>query len=363
MRRLEDSSTVKLTFYPMAGSVPEQFDNLLQTLRWLDTLKPTPKETIEWLQTTFALSNYFARNVYTVILTSSGLISICNGRCYLTSDGQSVLDSASPVVLLEIFEGRFVGMFACLQALGIHNNVDFETLRTIWFEAIKEQFPQVRNWSGRTLHNQCRHRINWLRSMDLITSVDGRYALSESGWEFILINAPEVSTIQHQEISRQETQLSKLVSEQFQLFDSSVQEERSFSKTVVRNSAFRKIVTAQYEHYCAVCGFRLKTPSGRYESEAAHIIPKRKNGVDDPRNGISLCKTHHWVFDEGVISVCPDDLTVITASYLEDQKKDISVQQILQLHGNPIRSVVNRDYSPAVKALAWHNQHVFWGRL
>ena len=359
MRWSEDPSTAKLTFYPMAGSVTEQFDNLLQTLRWLETLKPTPKETIEWLQTTFVLSSYFARNVYTVLLTSSGLVSVRKGRCYLTRDGQSVLDSASPAMLLEVFEEHFVGMFACLEALRIHNNVNFETLRAMWLEAVKERFPQVQNWSKRTLGNQCRHRINWLRAMGLVTSVDGRYALSESGWEFILINAPEVSTIQHQEISQQETQLDELVLGQFQLFDRSVQKERSSRKVFARNNAFRRIVTTQYEHYCAVCGFRLKTSRGGYEAEAAHIIPKHKNGVDDPRNGISLCRTHHWAFDKGVISVRPDDLTVIIASYLGDQKSDTSVQQILRLHGRRIRSVANRAYLPAVGALLWHNQHIF----
>ena len=359
MRQLEDLSTVKLTFYPMAGSVSEQFDNLLQTLRWLDTLKPTPEETIEWLQTTFVLRGYFARNVCTVLLMSSGLVSVCSGRYYLTRDGQSVLDSASPVVLLEIFEKRFMGMFACLQVLGVHNNIDFETLRTMWFEVIKEQFPQVQTWSKSTLDNQCRHRINWLRAMDLMAFLDGRYALSESGWEFILINVPEVSTVQHQEINRQETQLSELVSEKFQLFDRSVQKDSSLRKTFARNIAFRKIVTTQYEHCCAVCGFRLKTLRGRCEVEAAHIIPKHKNGIDDPRNGVSLCRTHHWAFDEGIISVHPDDLTVMTAAYLDDQKNDVSVQQILQLHGKRIRPVTNQTYSPAAEALTWHNQHVF----
>ena len=160
MRQLEDTSRVKLTFYPMAGSVTGQFDNLLKTLRWLETFKPTHRETFEWLQTTFALSRDFTRNVCTVILIGSGLVSVCSGRCYLTREGQAVLDSASPVVLLEILEERFMGMFACLETLGVHNDVDFETLRTIWFEAVKEQFPQVQNWSKRTVYNQCRHRIN-----------------------------------------------------------------------------------------------------------------------------------------------------------------------------------------------------------
>ena len=168
-----------------------------------------------------------------------------------------------------------------------------------------------------------------------------------------------MSTIQHQEISQQETQLSELVLGEFQLFDHLVQRGRSSHEVFVRNSAFRRIVTTQYEHYCAVCGFRLKTSRGGYEAEAAHIIPKHKNGVDDPRNGISLCRTHHWAFDKGVISVRPDDLTVIIASYLGDQKSDTSIQQILQLNGSRIRSVLNKDYSPAAKALAWHKWHIF----
>ena len=229
----------------------------------------------------------------------------------------------------------------------------------MWFEAVQAQFPPEQSWSKSYSEYQCRNRLKWLRSMGLVEFIKRQYTLSKNGWEFMLMNMPEMSAIQHPEITQQETQLNKLVSEQFRLFDSSVQEARSFSKTVVRDSAFRKIVTAQYEHCCAVCRFRLKTPRGGYEVEAAHIIPKRKNGVDDPRNGIALCKRHHWAFDEGVISVCPDDLTVIVASYLDDQKNDVSVQQILQLHGKPIRSVLNENYSPAAEALTWHNQHVF----
>ena len=225
---------------------------------------------------------------------------------------------------------------------------------------LKNNLPRVQKWAPSTLYRQCRRRIDWLHSMGLVICANGRYALSESGREFIPISAPEISNIQYQEIAQQERQLSELVLGEFQLFDDSVQEERSSPK-VVRRNRFREIVIAQYEHYCAVCGFRLRILGSRYEVEAAHIIPKSKNGVDDPRNGISLCRTHHWAFDEGIISVHPDDLTVITASCLEDQKNDTSIQQILQLRGRPIRSVKNQDYAPAAKALEWHNQHIFWG--
>ena len=361
MRQLKNTSEANLTLYPMAGKFSEQFDNLLQTLKWLGERNPTPTDAREWLQRTFGISSNYALNIYSLILIGGGLVSVGNGRCYLTYGGQSILDSASLATLFRLFEERYVGISTFLEVLSICDKIDFQTFRTMWFEAVKAQFPRAQSWGETNSDYQCRHRLKWLRSMGLVTSERGRYALSKDGWKFILINMPDMSAIQHPEIIQQETQLNELVSEQFQLFDSSVQEERSFSKTVVRNSAFRKIVAAQYEHHCAVCGFRLKTPRGGYEVEAAHIIPKRKNGVDDPRNGIALCKTHHWAFDEGVISVCPSDLTVIVASYLEDQKSDVSVQQILQLRGSPIRSVLNEGYSPAVEALTWHNQHVFEG--
>jgi hypothetical protein len=36
--------------------------------------------------------------------------------------------------------------------------------------------------------------------------------------------------------------------------------------------------------------------------QAAHIVPKNKNGTDDPRNGLTLCRAHHWAFDAGLFT-------------------------------------------------------------
>ncbi len=35
--KTRDANRVRTIFYPMAGSVEEQFSNLLQTLQWIDT--------------------------------------------------------------------------------------------------------------------------------------------------------------------------------------------------------------------------------------------------------------------------------------------------------------------------------------
>ena len=57
---------------------------------------------------------------------------------------------------------------------------------------------------------------------------------------------------------------------------------------------FPGIVKQAYDYSCAICGAKRFSSIGQPEAEAAHIYLKSENGADDPRNGISLCKFHHW---------------------------------------------------------------------
>jgi predicted restriction endonuclease len=70
-----------------------------------------------------------------------------------------------------------------------------------------------------------------------------------------------------------------------------------------RDQTFAKEVKETYDHSCAICEARRVAPNGSVEVEAAHIYPKSKGGVDDVRNGVALCKLHHWAFDNGWISI------------------------------------------------------------
>jgi hypothetical protein len=345
----------------MAGSVDEQFKNLLQTLHTITTDKLTPSAVGEWLRTTFDLSPSFARDVYTVLFISSGLVTVHNGTCRLTSDGQTVLLTASPIILLEVFEKTFAGVTAFLEVLRNKPYIKSGVLNSLWFETVKERFPKMRNWSKRTLGNQCRHRIDWLRTMGFITSEKGVYSLSESGWRFVQETPPESIAIQRHEIKKQEKELDELALGVFQPFDSSLTKTSSLRQTFVRDRAFRQIVTTQYDYYCAVCGFRLETPRGIHEAEAAHIIPKRRRGTDDPRNGVCLCGICHWLFDEGIISVHAESLSVLVASYLGKVEKADSVQRVLGYQNKRIRSVANPIHAPAIEALQWHNEYIFLG--
>lgn len=357
----QSKTKVKLTFYPMAGSISEQFENLVVTLKWIDSNKPNPNEVYELLRNNYGLSHYFAKDVYTVILVSSGLLTVHGRRCYLTSDGKAFLSAKSPTILLEIFEKRFAGVAAFLEVLRNHSGITGETLKATWYEVVKNRFPKMQDWSKRTLNNQCGHRINWLRAMGLISVQNGKYSLSHLGWQFVLTKPPESIAIQKHEIERQEKQLQKITLGEFNAFDPAVEKTHSLREMFVRDHAFRKIVTAQYKHCCAVCELRLVTPKGIYEAEGAHIVPKRKMGSDDPRNGISLCGTHHWTFDEGLISVNPSKRTLLVASYLKQYSNEESVSKILRLRGKQIKKVVNLRFSPSAQALEWHTENVFLG--
>ena len=93
-------------------------------------------------------------------------------------------------------------------------------------------------------------------------------------------------------------------------------EEFTDRRRRVRDSAFAELVTENYDRTCVVCGRSRETPSGTPEVEAAHIYPKSEGGADDPRNGLALCKLHHWAFDSGWLSVS-DDYEVLVADVPE----------------------------------------------
>lgn len=84
-----------------------------------------------------------------------------------------------------------------------------------------------------------------------------------------------------------------------------------------RNAAFRRTVTQAYSYQCAVCGSKLRAPDGQPEVQAAHIYPKSQDGSDDPRNGLCLCRQHHWALDTGWIAIS-DDRRVLAHPTLPD---------------------------------------------
>jgi putative restriction endonuclease len=82
--------------------------------------------------------------------------------------------------------------------------------------------------------------------------------------------------------------------------------EREGASRRVRSQAFSRLVKAAYSERCAVCGVARKDAQGRHEVQAAHIYPVELNGRDDARNGLALCRLHHWAFDGALLGIETD---------------------------------------------------------
>lgn len=67
---------------------------------------------------------------------------------------------------------------------------------------------------------------------------------------------------------------------------------------------FREDVRKAYRSACFVCGNKFPaTVLSSAGVDAAHILPWRTYELDEVRNGLCLCKVHHWAFDEGLLRI------------------------------------------------------------
>lgn len=70
---------------------------------------------------------------------------------------------------------------------------------------------------------------------------------------------------------------------------------------------FRNNVLKKYGTQCSVCGISINELI-----EAAHIIPKKENGIDSPENGLPLCALHHKAYDSDFFCIEPNSLKIIS---------------------------------------------------
>ncbi|WP_435067589.1 HNH endonuclease [Haloplanus sp. C73] len=101
-------------------------------------------------------------------------------------------------------------------------------------------------------------------------------------------------------VETERTRLENATDSEPQLTD---EETYTEARRRARDTAFSELVRQAYDKTCAICGSSRETPNGNPEVEAAHIYPKQERGADDVRNGIALCKLHHWAFDTGWLAI------------------------------------------------------------
>lgn len=121
----------------------------------------------------------------------------------------------------------------------------------------------------------------------------------------------------------------------------------------IRKAGFRQAIMRIYEYTCSVCQIHILTLDGESVTEAAHIIPFSISKNDDVRNGISLCKLHHWAFDKGLISLNKTHRVIVSELISE---RGPTEWRLKTLQGKEILLPDHKELYPAQEALAWHRE-------
>ena len=127
------------------------------------------------------------------------------------------------------------------------------------------------------------------------------------------------------------------------------------AETSIRSAGFRKAIMRLYDYTCAVCRLRIVTMDGESATDAAHIIPFHTSKNDDVRNGISLCKLHHWAFDTGLLSLSKT-YQVIVSVLMSDKRP--TEWMLTELRDKSILLPERDQLYPAQDALEWHREEV-----
>lgn len=125
---------------------------------------------------------------------------------------------------------------------------------------------------------------------------------------------------------------------------------------VVRDAAFRKIVTSIYNHQCCFCGLRIVDHKAQNIVDGSHIKPFSEFRDDRFDNGLSLCKNHHWAFDRGWFGIDEKYRIIVSKNLDEITPNNRSMKDF---EGEKISLPHQSIYNPRIDALEWHFEKVF----
>jgi len=164
----------------------------------------------------------------------------------------------------------------------------------------------------------------------------------------------QVSEVIPDEAERYELRLYAQLANEFQPFIREEPAKYSVSAPK-REQAFVQLLLKEYDYACAVCEMKFVVEN-LHEAQAAHIVPKRHNGTDDPRNGLSLCRAHHWAFDAGLFSLTSNNEVLLSPLV---RQADSHKFELLSLEGKPIHAPEREAILPHSKAVEWHRENIY----
>jgi len=127
--------------------------------------------------------------------------------------------------------------------------------------------------------------------------------------------------------------------------------EPTLVKPRLGQGAFRILVTDNYNRRCAVTGERTLPAL-----DAAHIKPFSDGGEHEISNGILLRRDIHSLFDAGYVTITPELKLEVSRRIKEEFENG---RHYYALHGSGLATPDNPSRRPNLKALQWHNEHMF----
>ena len=156
--------------------------------------------------------------------------------------------------------------------------------------------------------------------------------------------------------------LDEMVRNKFRLYQSAVADAseatRNRVNVIARKQAFRRRIQEGYDWKCALTNEGLIAGDRRGECEAAHICPLAANGSDDPRNGLLLDRRAHYAFDNGMWTLDPNGLVVVSEAAIREHP-EANYAWLTEMRGRRLRQPNNESITPDPAAWAWHRKHVF----
>jgi len=127
-----------------------------------------------------------------------------------------------------------------------------------------------------------------------------------------------------------------------------------------REKAFRRILLEEYRAQCAVCQakflLREEGKASLIEADGAHIISVSAAGPDDPRNGLSLCRRHHWAFDSGLFTVTDAKTVKVSPAVLKAERRRFDLEEN---DGESLVAPAHEICRPHEEAIHWHQKRVY----
>ncbi len=325
------------------GGVSNRLQNLRAMLDYVRSAHPTREQLITWVSSSTKANSRDNIRRHLGFLDTIGLIDLSEQQCSLSKYGREWLQTRDPETFYEALSSGVKGFDTLLDALSQEPMTDQDMMELLVSEFAEAEMS--------TPGPAIRHR-EWLQVLGFVKRHDELSVLTPRGKT--LVRSREIgleglssekcspdspSTKGNQRSQDEETALDLPVANPPQLTD----EANGYTQTRrrTRSSQFSRRVKRLYEQTCAFCGVRRETPDGNWEVEAAHIHPKKEAGTDDVRNGIALCKLHHWAFDAGWFSIS-DDYEIL----VKDASDREGYDEFHHLAGTTIKLPENDDAIP-----------------